>query len=156
MGPRLFQTVPSPVAKGRRGFRESGVFREAGGLVRPVLRRPALEGPEFANGRQAARRSSAGTGLPSGVPLAREHPGQQVGGVELPEALLGDHEELPDQRRGTVDLLEPLAAEVRSRTAANGLSTTFVVRRCLQCPAGKSKNAVIRSQSPARISTALG
>ena len=52
--------------------------------------------------------------------------------------------------------LNRLAADVRSRTAANGLSTTFVVRRCLQCPAGKSKNAVIRPQSPARISTALG
>ena len=64
MGPRLFQTVPSPVAKGRRGFRESGVFRE-GGLVRPVLRRPALDGPGFLDDRQATRCCRAGTGWPS-------------------------------------------------------------------------------------------
>jgi hypothetical protein len=32
-----------------------------------------------------------------------------------------------------------LAAVVRSRTAANGLSTTLVVRRCFQCAWGVRK-----------------
>ena len=34
--------------------------------------------------------------------------------------------------------LNRFAADVRSRTEANGLSTTFVVRRCFQWAAGKS------------------
>jgi hypothetical protein len=34
--------------------------------------------------------------------------------------------------------LNRLAAVVRSRTGANGDSTTFVVRRCFQCSAGKA------------------
>jgi len=32
--------------------------------------------------------------------------------------------------------LKRFAADVRSRTAANGDSMTFVVRRCFQCAAG--------------------
>ena len=35
-------------------------------------------------------------------------------------------------------LLNRFAASVRSLSAANGDSTTFVVLRCLQCSAGKS------------------
>src|SRR5689334_8224594 len=34
-----------------------------------------------------------------------------------------------------------LAASVRNRTAANGLSITLLVRRCRQCSLGYSKNA---------------
>jgi hypothetical protein len=34
--------------------------------------------------------------------------------------------------------LNRFAAAVRSRTAANGDSTTFVVRRCFQCAFGKA------------------
>ena len=34
--------------------------------------------------------------------------------------------------------LKRLAAVVRSRTLANGLATTLVVRRCFQCGSGKS------------------
>ena len=34
--------------------------------------------------------------------------------------------------------LNRLAAAVRNRTAANGDSTTFVVRRCFQCSFGNA------------------
>ena len=47
-------------------------------------------------------------------------------------------------------------AEVRRRTEAKGLSTTFVVLRCFQWLSGKPKNVTIRSQSSSSVSTAFG
>ena len=45
---------------------------------------------------------------------------------------------------------------VRSLTVAKLLSIGFVVRRCRQCSAGKSKNAVSASQSLSSFATAFG
>ena len=55
---------------------------------------------------------------------------------QAPERLRRDLQDVPDQRRRRLTRLSRFPAVVRSRTAAKGDSTTFVVRRCCQCSRG--------------------
>lgn len=47
------------------------------------------------------------------------------------------------------------AAVVGNSTGANGDSTMFVVRRCVQCSFGTSEHTTFRSQPHSRVSVAL-
>ena len=99
--------------------------------MRPVLRRPALDGPGFLDGRQAACCSCAGTGLPSAYRLPASTPGSRWGALSFRNRFSATMRSFQISAVAPSTFLNRLAAEVRSRTAANGLSTTFVVRRCL-------------------------
>jgi len=50
----------------------------------------------------------------------------------------------------------PFVTRCRARTVANGDSTTFDVRKCFQCSAGKSKNVGSTSASFSNVVTAHG
>jgi hypothetical protein len=70
---------------------------------------------------------------PVGVADTAIHRTAVFEGVERTETFLGHWQQAPDDRRGALDLHEGFAALVRRHTAANGDSTTFVVRRWRQC-----------------------
>src|SRR5262245_63033227 len=56
--------------------------------------------------------------------------------IESPESPLRHHQYPPDNAVAFATFLYRFAASVRRRTAANGDSITFVVRKCFQCPSG--------------------
>ncbi len=64
------------------------------------------------------------------------HGREQFGRIQTSNGLLRDLQDFPDQGRGRIHAFVPLPAVVRSRTAAKGDSTTFVVRRWRQCSFG--------------------
>ena len=99
---------------------------------------------------------SSGGGLRFSRGLARFHAhtvdirgafrdlGEQLGRIEPPERPLGDEQGLPDHAVAFSVRLNRLAAVVRSRTAANGDSIGFVVRRCFQCACTRTGSIFVR------------